>query len=316
MKISVVIPTYNSEKTINNTLDSVFKQTVLPDEIIVLDDGSTDNTVSIIKSYGTSVSLLQHENQGVARTRNELCKRSKGDLVAFLDHDDIWHPKYLETQRTFYEKYPNAVAYFLGHINFFGYGNYHWGNNPKISEDNVEVIHPLSFFKRYNETTGPFGSMSFCCIPKRVLIAIGNEPFCISGVDDSYLCNVLALLGDIIYIPIPLVAYRIIEEAQSSNKLKAMELWVKVFQILEERYKNQPDSNLCKAFRQAYASKRRQFAKRLMGATKTSDARRQLRYSIINCRNPWSMIKSLALLSITYLPDFLQPKWPPSNREW
>ncbi|MDH5811895.1 MAG: glycosyltransferase family A protein [Candidatus Methanomethylicaceae archaeon] len=126
MKISVVIPTYNSSKTIKMTLSSVLLQTVQPDEIIVIDDGSTDDTVLILENYKPTITIFQQTNRGVASARNVLCQKAKGDLIAFLDHDDIWHPKYLEIQKMQYHQYSNAVAFFTGHINFYGYGEYHW----------------------------------------------------------------------------------------------------------------------------------------------------------------------------------------------
>ena len=126
VKITVAIPTYNSTATIRSTLESVLAQTARPDEILVLDDGSTDDTISILESYKPRVALFRQENQGVAGTRNALCARASGDLIAFLDHDDIWHPSYLEVQRYFFVEYSEAAAFFTAHVNFNGYGSYEW----------------------------------------------------------------------------------------------------------------------------------------------------------------------------------------------
>ena len=124
MKVSVVIPTYNSARTIHAAIDSALAQTIAPYEVIVLDDGSTDGTVSILQSYGSSITVLRQENSGVASTRNTLCKKAQGDLIAFLDHDDIWHARYLEIQQKNATKYPDAVAFFTGHTNFYGYESF------------------------------------------------------------------------------------------------------------------------------------------------------------------------------------------------
>src|SRR5580704_5255146 len=223
MKLSVVIPVYNSSATIRATLDSVLRQTVPADEVLVLDDGSTDETPSILDEYKPRITILRQSNQGVAEARNALCAHAQGDLIAFVDHDDLWHPSYLETQRNFFLKYENAAAFFTGHTNFYGFGNYEWSKTPdRALLDNVEVLDALQFLKYYNTTTGPFGSMSYCCVPKRTLTEIGDKPFRLSGVDDSYLCTSVPLLGrPVVYAHVPLVAYRITKEAQSTDKLKA-----------------------------------------------------------------------------------------------
>jgi glycosyltransferase involved in cell wall biosynthesis len=316
VKITVAIPTYNSTATIRSTLESVLGQTVKPDEILVVDDGSTDDTISILESYKTRIELFQQQNQGVAGARNELCARASGDLIAFLDHDDIWHPSYLEIQRTLFVKYPDAAAFFTAHLNFNGYGSYEWNGSAAMNRPlEAELLAPFDFLRRYNETTGPFGSMSYCCVPKHVLTEIGSEPFKLSGVDDSYLCTQLPLLGrPVVFASLPLVAYRITREAQSTNKLKAFAQWVEIFRILEPRYQR-ANQELRGAFEIAFASKRRSYAKLLMGADEKSKARHQLRESLINSSDPISRLKSLGLLTLTHMPIALQPRWPSSYRQ-
>lgn len=316
MKVSVAIPAYNCAATIQATLESVLQQTAPPDEILVLDDGSTDNTASVVNSYRPRVTLFQQKNSGAACARNALCERAQGDLIAFIDSDDIWNPSYLEVQRRLFRNYPNAVAFFTGHVNFVGHGNYQWDTNSLDAGSSVELIDPLDFFERYNRATGPFASMSYCCVPKRALMQIGNKPFCekVSGVEDSYLFYLLALSGPVVYASKPLVAYRITDESLSANHLKTFRVWVHVFELLQGRYRKLSDANLSRAFGMAFASKRRFYAKLLMGAGKTSEARRQLQCSLGNTCNPVSIVKSLAWLLLTYIPVELQPKWRSSHR--
>jgi glycosyltransferase involved in cell wall biosynthesis len=315
MKISVIIPTYNSSVTIGATIDSVLRQTLPPHEVLVLDDGSTDSTVSLLKSYEPKITVLQQKNRGVANARNSLCKRATGDLVAFLDHDDLWHPAYLETQRKLYESYPNAAAFVTGHLNFRGWSDYQWETDPLGTGTDVELIEPLNFFKRYNQATGPFASMSYCCVPKRVLEQMGDNPFCVSGVDDSYFFSLVVLYGSVVYAVAPLVAYRITDRAQSVDRLKSFALWVNVFQLLEERYRRLDDVKFSAAFKTAFASKRRSYSKILMGVGKVSEAREQIRHSLGTDNNPMSLVKSLGLLVSTYMPKAFQPRWPTHHRE-
>lgn len=95
--ISVVIPAYNAEKYIEETLDSVRAQTFSDYEILVVDDGSTDRTVQIASGYD-GVQLLLQKNRGAAAARNTGIRAARGAYVAFLDADDIWFPSKLEKQ--------------------------------------------------------------------------------------------------------------------------------------------------------------------------------------------------------------------------
>ncbi len=99
--VSVIIPTYNAELFIARTLNSVLKQTYQNLEIIIVDDGSNDGTAEIIQQYQQTdarVRLLQQANAGVAAARNLAIGHAKGELIAPLDADDLWHPENIEKQ--------------------------------------------------------------------------------------------------------------------------------------------------------------------------------------------------------------------------
>ncbi|HWL10175.1 MAG TPA: glycosyltransferase family A protein [Planctomicrobium sp.] len=97
-KISAVIPAYNAEATIARTLESVLAQTVQPHEIIVVDDGSRDQTARIVQTFGPHVKLIQQTNSGPSAARNHGVRVATGDWIAFLDSDDAWLPEKLELQ--------------------------------------------------------------------------------------------------------------------------------------------------------------------------------------------------------------------------
>jgi glycosyltransferase involved in cell wall biosynthesis len=317
MRISVLIPAHNCEATIQEALESVFRQTTRPDEILVFNDGSTDLTLSLLDSYGEKIKVFSEPNGGVANARNRLVARSRGDLVAFLDSDDIWHPRYLEAQWNAFQHNPTAALFFTGHFNFEGYGRFQWDEDLRDCHSGAELIEPLEFLRRYNDTTGFFASMSYCCIRRRALLDIGSDPFKLDGVEDSYLCTLIPVLGwSAVYNPQRLAAYRIINGSLSTNRLRAFGRWVEVFKTLAERYVESGNASLRREFEVAFASQRRAYAKLLMGAGRTSDARRQLALSLTITRNPGSIAKSLAFLLQTHLPTRLQPTWPPSYREW
>jgi hypothetical protein len=112
MSVSVVIPLYNKALHIERTLQSVLSQTVLPEEIIVVDDGSTDGGGEIVESMGVpGLSLIRQENQGVSAARNRGIAEAGGELIAFLDADDAWKPGFLEMILQMRREFPQAGAY-------------------------------------------------------------------------------------------------------------------------------------------------------------------------------------------------------------
>src|SRR6266404_409937 len=98
MEVSVIIPTYNSARFLIDAIDSVLAQTFKDFEVIVIDDGSTDETESLMQKYGSGVRYIRQENRGVALTRNHGIDESRGKYVAFLDADDVWLPHKLDRQ--------------------------------------------------------------------------------------------------------------------------------------------------------------------------------------------------------------------------
>lgn len=98
MRVSVVIPTYNHGRFVVEAVESVCAQTLQPAEIIVVDDGSTDDTAARLDAFGPAVTLIRQANQGVAAARNRGAARASGELLAFLDADDSWMPAKLARQ--------------------------------------------------------------------------------------------------------------------------------------------------------------------------------------------------------------------------
>lgn len=316
MRISVLIPAYNCAATIRATLDSVLRQTLPADEILVMDDGSTDETASILTSYRSSVVFFSQPNRGVASARNTLIARAQGDLVAFLDSDDIWHPKYLETQCTLFERYPHAVASFVDHANFCGLDSYSWDQTCSGAPATIETFGPLSFFRRFESAPGPF-VMSFCCVPRRIFRRIGDEPFRLRVAEDVFFCGLMPFLGEVVFASAPqLAAYRIREGSLASNRLNCVAGEVDAFELLQERYRNATDRQLAREFGKAFASRRRAYGKILLGVGRTAEAQGQLLLSFRHSNHPISWAKSTILLLATYLPKFLQPTWPPVGRQW
>jgi glycosyltransferase involved in cell wall biosynthesis len=313
VKVSVIVPTYNCAATIRATLNSVLQQSRPPEEILVMDDGSTDDTIAILESYGTRIRTFRQPNAGPSVARGALIEKAKGELIAFVDSDDIWHPEYLKTQNELLEKYPKAAALFTGHKVFHEDNGFQWTSDPFELPAATELIGPLDFLKRYNETPGYFYP-SFCCVPSQVLKLMGREPFRGRVAEDCYFYNRLALYGPVARTTAPLVGYRIREGSLSSDLVKLCGGAVLSFELLEEPFQECPDSEYRAAFRRAYATRRRDYAKALFGAKKVAEGRQQLKRSMASSRAPISIAKSLRLLLLTYLPHGLQPTWPVTAR--
>lgn len=113
--ISVVIPLYNKRNSIDATLQSVLCQTYTDFEVIVVDDGSTDESATKVMDFNDRrIRLIQKENGGVSSARNAGIMAAKGDYIAFLDGDDIWDKRYLETLHKLICDFPDATIYGIG----------------------------------------------------------------------------------------------------------------------------------------------------------------------------------------------------------
>ncbi|WMW25424.1 glycosyltransferase family A protein [Methanolobus sediminis] len=111
-EVSVVIPLYNKASYIERALNSVLNQNITDIEIIVVDDGSTDNGPELVKQFNDPrIIYVKQKNSGVSAARNKGIIKSKADLIAFLDSDDEWMPHFLETVLYLKEKYPQAGLY-------------------------------------------------------------------------------------------------------------------------------------------------------------------------------------------------------------
>ncbi|MEO7099853.1 MAG: glycosyltransferase [Luteolibacter sp.] len=97
-RISVVIPTFNRASQVPDAVRSAMEQTLKPFEIIVIDDGSSDDTEEVLARFGDSIRYIKTENRGVSAARNQGIRESRGEWIAFLDSDDTWHPSKLEGQ--------------------------------------------------------------------------------------------------------------------------------------------------------------------------------------------------------------------------
>jgi len=202
--VSVIIPAYNAAAFLGETLDSALAQTYPNLEIIVVDDGSTDATPEILESYGDRIRVRRQTNAGQAAARNFGARESHGELLAFLDNDDLWDPEKIARQVALLSRFPDALAVYCDHRAINAQGQ------------------PLSSSGAlgYQRASGDIlkAMLLSCCIitPGLVLLRrrafdeVGgfNQSQLMRGHDDYDLWLRLATRGSFIYSPDTLVSYR------------------------------------------------------------------------------------------------------------
>ena len=228
MKFSVIIPLYNKAPYIRKALESVFAQTYTDYELIVVDDGSTDESASIVETMLCEVMrlqdykatrledgkaedalpnrliaqspyrLLKQKNAGVSAARNNGVAQASGDYIAFLDADDWWEPTYLERMAQLIEDYPDAGLYACNYY-------YH-----KDGKNIIKVDIPTGYFnypRAYFENFAmPVTSISVA-IPKKVYDLVGGFPLDIKLGEDFLLWAKIALQYKVAFLNEPLAYY-------------------------------------------------------------------------------------------------------------
>jgi len=109
--VSVILPVFDREHCVRRAIDSVLAQTFKDLEIVVVDDGSSDGSVEVLKSYGNAIRLICQKNGGAGTARNTAIRAARGQWIAFLDSDDEWRPEKLECQMRLVEKHGARVCY-------------------------------------------------------------------------------------------------------------------------------------------------------------------------------------------------------------
>jgi glycosyltransferase involved in cell wall biosynthesis len=309
--ISVLIPAYNASETIQETLDSVLAQTRPADEILVMDDGSTDDTRAILDSYGSRLKVFSQKNQGVAESRNVLCHHASGDVIAFIDSDDIWHPSYLEIQSRLINEHPRAAAIFVEHIDFSSGDKVTW-DLLDVQNAKTEVFSSLDFLYQYSRRPGNFYA-SFCCIRRTALKQLRGRPFRFRQAEDFYFFTRLLLTGSMVLHSVKVGGYRRRPGSLSSHRLLVAETTTRALEALDLEYQN---TELAKDFRHLFAMKRSAYAKILLHFDDISEARKQLKKALLIDTQMNGRLRALIILCSSYFPTKLRPDWLAKYPEW
>lgn len=216
--ISVIIPLYNKEKVVCKTLESVASQTMMDYEVIVVNDGSTDNSSQFVRSYlqdnpsfASKVIIIDQPNAGVAAARNKGIKMANYPYIAFLDADDLWDKEYLSIISSLINTFPDCSVYASAYKIIYD------GNEEVLPfhEVNNEAYVINNYFTLVSSKQ-PFYTSSVV-VKKDALINVGLFPEGIKFGEDLIVWAKLAAQYDIAYVTSTLVTYVMTTEARATS---------------------------------------------------------------------------------------------------
>lgn len=216
--VSVVIPVYNAEKYIEETLASVWAQTYPHLEVVVVDDGSTDRSLKILEQFSDRIVLVRQKNAGAAAARNAGVQAARGRWIAFLDSDDVWHPEKVARQLASCgnRKWSYTDTQFMGGI-----------NDGKRDSD-LNTKHAGMVLKEL--ITNNFIGTSGVMIQRQCFLEAGGFDKSLRSIEDWDLWIRLASRYEIAYADEPLVQYRIHPASQSRSSRKTLPDHIRVIE--------------------------------------------------------------------------------------
>src|SRR5690554_5476717 len=217
---TVVIPLYNKEAHVENTITSVLQQTFEDFEVLVVDDGSTDDSVSVVNSLEDSrIRVVSQTNSGVSSARNRGVVEAKHEFIAFLDADDVWERNYLEKMRDLIKANPGCGMYGAGHR--------------QVRNDGVwmrDIVLPPCFINGQRLSRGFFEAIysidGFVCssavVVPRQLFFQEDIWFPVGEVygEDQYVWGLIALKSSLAYVNEVLATYFVDSENNTSSRME------------------------------------------------------------------------------------------------
>jgi glycosyltransferase involved in cell wall biosynthesis len=230
VKVSIIIPVYNGAATVAGAVACALAQEFDGFEVIVIDDGSSDNTLSVLRQYSSCITVLSQPNRGAAAARNAGARAARGEFLAFLDADDRWLPGRVSATMSALEASPDAVLAFCDLIPLDPDGTEHpptkIGRAPSLAE----------------MLAGGWGPRtSAVTLRKSAFIDCGgfSERFKGCGFEDGYMWLLMRERGEFEYVAEPLVIYRNVDFPHLASKYsRNYKLYTK---LLRKRYGKQAD---------------------------------------------------------------------------
>ena len=210
-QISVLIPLYNKASEVERTVRSVLAQSSLPREIIIVDDGSTDRSLEVVRAIESPlIKIITQPNAGVSAARNRAIREAQGEWVALLDADDRWHADYLAEQERMICLYPDCGAYATAF---------------KVDDGKREVVGDtpqeegvVDFFVESMRRYVMIPSATL--LRRELLLELGGFPDGVRMGEDQYLWTKVARRAKVAFSPKPLVVYSRVAENRSATIFK------------------------------------------------------------------------------------------------
>lgn len=283
--ISVLIPLYNKEKQIEQTIQSILKQSFQNYEIIIIDDGSTDHSIEEVKKIADSrIRLIHQSNAGVSAARNRGIKEARGEYIAFLDADDVWKPDYLKTQYELTLKYPGCSVFASNYEFKDSQGKVTPTIIRKLSFKGIDGI--LSNYFEVASCSHPPLWTSAVMVKKSAIQSIGGFPIGIKSGEDLLTWARLACKYSIAYTKISQAIYNLGEGYIKKNlPPRRQDKGDPVGKSLVELYKKYPKTRKMKAYISHWHKMRASVAIRYDERIETIyEVLQSLRYNIRNTK--------------------------------
>jgi len=222
--ITVIIPAYNSGQFIADALDSALAQTAPPAQIIVINDGSTDDTCARLLPYQNRITVIDQANQGAAAARNAGLRIATGDFIAFLDADDVWHRRKSEMQLEVLRR--RLEIQLIGTLTF----DYPCADEPEISADAAveEVSRDRLLIRNYF-------TASSIMVRREIVARLGGFDTSVSSVEDFDYWQRVAQLGVVANLKSPLTGYRQVAGSVSRRPVGVERGLRRILQKLDEQ---------------------------------------------------------------------------------
>ena len=275
LKVSVIIPAFNSARFIGEAVESVLCQTRSAEEIIIVDDGSTDNTREAVTAL--PVKYFYQKNAGPSAARNTGLRNATGDLLAFLDADDLWLPHKLAVQLKAFENFPDAG------FSFSTVWHLYAGTNPKISQDPYYPPQLTAWLrKKPLKDGGVYGSVydlllrkncvatSSMVVRRELVERVGDLDTGLWGCEDYDYWIRLARLAPAVFIERPVSRYRIVDDGLSGAwNARSERFFQTAVQVVSAHMREYPSLTVRKAMGASLAD----YAFYCLVAGRISDAR-------------------------------------------